>query len=90
MSVGILLVTHEGVGSALLEIRELAISGGVSANSSLRKEFAAMGTAEGWTVHIPPFAYCTDNAAMIAMAGHYLHRSGTFAALDTVPVARFA
>ena len=68
-------------------VSELAISGGVSANSSLRKEFAALGAAEGWTVHIPPFAYCTDNAAMIAVAGAFLLQAGRTAALDVVPHA---
>ena len=70
-----------------LGIRELAISGGVSANSCLRKEFAALGVEEGWTVHIPPFAYCTDNAAMIAVAGAFLLSAGRTAPLDVVPYA---
>ncbi len=71
-------------------LRDIGIAGGVAANGGLRARLVELGQREGWNVFIPPFAYCTDNAAMIAMAGHYLHRSGTFAALDTVPVARFA
>jgi N6-L-threonylcarbamoyladenine synthase len=68
-------------------INEVAIAGGVSANSALRREFTEMGRQEGWTVHIPPFAYCTDNAAMIAVAGAFLLEAGRFAPLDTVPRA---
>ena len=50
-------------------IREVAIAGGVSANSGLRKRLQKAQDELGWTVHIPPFAYCTDNAAMIAAVG---------------------
>lgn len=70
-------------------ISRIAISGGVSANSELRAQVQAMGDREGWAVFIPPFAYCTDNAAMIAISGHFLYQSGIFAPLDTVPMARW-
>jgi N6-L-threonylcarbamoyladenine synthase len=70
-----------------LGIHEVAIAGGVSANSELRRAFAAMGREEGWTIHITPFAYCTDNAAMIAVAGAFLLEAGRIAPLDTVPQA---
>ena len=50
-------------------IAEVAIAGGVSANSGLRKRLAQASEEKGWTVHIPPMAYCTDNAAMIAAVG---------------------
>jgi len=66
----------------------IGISGGVSANSALRAQVVALAEREGWQAHIPPFAYCTDNAAMIAMAGHYMHQQGLYAGLDTVPVPR--
>lgn len=65
------------------------ISGGVSANSALRGQAAALARREGWELYLPPFAYCTDNAAMIAMAGHYLHEAGAHAPLDTMPVPRW-
>jgi N6-L-threonylcarbamoyladenine synthase len=50
-------------------ITEVAIAGGVSANSGLRARLAEAQADRGWTVHIPPMAYCTDNAAMIAAVG---------------------
>lgn len=69
-------------------IREVAIAGGVSANSFLRRELAATGKERGWNVYIPDFQYCTDNAAMIAMAAHYKFRAGDFASPDVTPMAR--
>ncbi len=69
-------------------IGRIGISGGVSANSALRAQVLALAEREGWTAYIPPFIYCTDNAAMIAMAGHFLHEAGSHAGLDTVPVPR--
>jgi N6-L-threonylcarbamoyladenine synthase len=69
-------------------VERIAISGGVSANSALRAQVLALGEREGWQVFIPPFAYCTDNAAMIAMAGHHLYLAGVHSGLDTVPHPR--
>jgi len=69
-------------------IQQIAIAGGVSANSGLRQALQEAGTALKWTVFIPKFEYCTDNAAMIAMAGHYAYQSGVFSPLDTLPSAR--
>lgn len=70
-------------------LRQVGIAGGVAANRGLRARLMELGAREGWDVFVPPFAYCTDNAAMIAMAGHYLFLAGKHAPLDTVPVARF-
>jgi len=70
-------------------IRQVGISGGVSANSALRERSASLAREEDWQLFLPPFAYCTDNAAMVAMAGDFGHRAGQHAALDTVPVARW-
>lgn len=70
-------------------IRQVGISGGVSANSALRERATALAADEGWELFLPPFAYCTDNAAMVAMAGHFAHLAGQHAALDTVPVPRW-
>lgn len=69
-------------------LERIGIAGGVAANSGLRMRLQELGTKEGWQVFVPPLAYCTDNAAMIAMAGHYLYLAGHHAPLDTVPVTR--
>lgn len=66
-------------------VTELAIAGGVSANSELRKRFVALCKEEGWTAHIPAFEYCTDNAAMIAIAGHFKYLAGDFTDLYVTP-----
>ncbi|HEX2618444.1 MAG TPA: tRNA (adenosine(37)-N6)-threonylcarbamoyltransferase complex transferase subunit TsaD, partial [Flavobacteriales bacterium] len=70
-------------------LERIGIAGGVAANSGLRRELAALSVRERWTLFVPPAAYCTDNAAMIAMAGHHLHNAGRHAPLDVVPLARF-
>lgn len=69
-------------------IRHIAIAGGVSANSELRSVINATGQQLGWKVFIPKFEYCTDNAAMIAMTGHYKFLAGDFATQDISPMAR--
>src|SRR5690606_39264098 len=52
-------------------ITQIAIAGGVSANSGLQSSLKALGERKGWDIFIPAFEYCTDNAGMIAMAAHY-------------------
>ena len=69
-------------------LRQVAIAGGVSANSGLRKAMVAAGERNGWTVYIPAFEYCTDNAAMIAMVAHFKFLAGEFCDLDVTPLAR--
>ncbi|HLO81882.1 MAG TPA: tRNA (adenosine(37)-N6)-threonylcarbamoyltransferase complex transferase subunit TsaD [Chitinophagaceae bacterium] len=69
-------------------IKELCIAGGVSANSGLRKMFRELGEKMQCKTYIPPFEYCTDNAAMIAITAHYKYLAGEFAALDISPEAR--
>ena len=69
-------------------IREIAIAGGVSANSGLRKSLLGLGARKKWNVFIPAFEYCTDNAAMIAIAAHFKFLKGDFAPLDVTPLAR--
>lgn len=59
-------------------INEIAIAGGVSANSGLREKLIDVGNALGWNVYIPKFEYCTDNAAMIAIAGKFLAEANQF------------
>ena len=64
--------------AADLNINEIAIAGGVSANSGLRKALQEQAAVSGWNVYIPAFQYCTDNAAMIAMAAHFKYLKGDF------------
>jgi N6-L-threonylcarbamoyladenine synthase len=71
-----------------LNIREVAVAGGVSANSGLRNAFEAYSRHYGWKIHIPKFAYTTDNAAMVAITGYYKYLNGEFAAPDVAPYAR--
>ncbi len=60
------------------KISEVAIAGGVSANSGVRARLQEEGKLRNWKTHIPQFEYCTDNAAMIAIAGHFLFLNGDF------------
>jgi N6-L-threonylcarbamoyladenine synthase len=69
-------------------IKEIAIAGGVSANSGLRKELQVLGEQNNWNIFIPKFEYCTDNAAMIAMAAHYKFLKGEFCGYDVSPDPR--
>ena len=68
----------------------IAIAGGVSANSGLRKRLQELGQEHHWEVFIPAFSYCTDNAGMIAMAGHFKFEAGEFCGQDVSPLARYA
>lgn len=69
-------------------ISEIAIGGGVSANSGIRKALMDAQKKYGWTTHIPKFEYCTDNAAMIAMVGELKYKAGMFAENNVVASAR--
>lgn len=69
-------------------IREVAVAGGVSANSALRAGLAEMGQQEGWRTYIPDLAYCTDNAGMIAVAGYFKYLAGDFCDQSVAPAAR--
>ena len=71
-------------------IREIAIGGGVSANSGLRARMLEEGAKRGWNVYLPEFKFTTDNAAMIAIAGWYRYLAGERCALDVAPVSRMA
>jgi N6-L-threonylcarbamoyladenine synthase len=73
---------------AQTNIRTVALAGGVSANSGLRKAVRAL-ESEQIQVFIPDFEYCTDNAGMIALYGYYKFRAGEFAPLSVAPVARY-
>jgi len=69
-------------------IKHVALAGGVSANTGLRNLLQQMGEQNGWEVFIPKFEYCTDNAAMIAIAGYHKYLKGEFIGQDVAPLAR--
>ena len=69
-------------------IKNICIAGGVSANRGLRKAFKQMGEQNTWKTFIPPFEYCTDNAAMIAITAYYKYLQKDFADLSVSPTAR--
>jgi N6-L-threonylcarbamoyladenine synthase len=69
-------------------IKDVALAGGVSANTGLRLGLKQMGEEMGWNTFIPKFEYCTDNAAMIAIAGYYKYLKGEFVGQDIAPLAR--
>jgi N6-L-threonylcarbamoyladenine synthase len=71
-------------------ITQLAIAGGVSANSRLREEVQKLSNEENIRVFIPKFEYCTDNAAMIGITAYYKFLKKEFAALDLVPQVRMS
>jgi len=69
-------------------IKEIAIGGGVSANSGIRNAMLQAQDKHGWKVHIPKLEYCTDNAAMVAMVGQLKYEQGIFASNDIVANSR--
>ncbi|MDR2937367.1 MAG: tRNA (adenosine(37)-N6)-threonylcarbamoyltransferase complex transferase subunit TsaD [Prevotellaceae bacterium] len=69
-------------------VKEVAIAGGVSANSGLRNAIKTAGEKHGWNTYLPELRYTTDNAAMIAIAGFFKLQNGETAALDIAPLAR--
>lgn len=70
-------------------VKQIAIAGGVSANSGLRAALEQVGTEKGWEVFIPKFEYCTDNAAMIAMTAYYKYQKEDFVGQNIAPLARY-
>lgn len=83
-----MLLTRVVQASEQTGIRDIAIAGGVAANSGLRSDLATLAETKGWNTYIPKFEYCTDNAAMIAMAAHFKFLKGEFCGLDVTPLAR--
>lgn len=71
-----------------LNIKEVAVAGGVSANSGLRDAFQEHAERLGWKIHIPKFGYTTDNAAMVAISGHYKYLEKDFCSMDAAPFSR--
>ena len=83
-----ILLTKLKKAAIQLGISEIAIAGGVSANSGLRSALQSMAAEQNWNVYIPAFEYCTDNAAMIAIAGHYKYLENDFVNQDVAPLSR--
>lgn len=71
-------------------IKDIAIAGGVSANSGLRDGITEAGRRRGWRCFLPELKFTTDNAAMIATAGYYRYLNGEISSLDVAPVARLS
>jgi N6-L-threonylcarbamoyladenine synthase len=69
-------------------IRNICLAGGVSANSGLRAGLEELGKKNGWKTYYPALAYCTDNAAMIALSAYYKYLENDFADLSATPTAR--
>ena len=70
------------------QITQIAIAGGVSANSHLRNELKQLAITKGYQLYIPKFEYCTDNAAMIAIAAYFKYLDKDFAQQSEVSSAR--
>jgi N6-L-threonylcarbamoyladenine synthase len=71
-----------------LNISEIAIAGGVSANTGLRDKIKEYGQRYGWKIHLPPNSLTTDNAAMVSITGYYKYLDNDFCSMDAVPYAR--
>ncbi len=71
-------------------IKQIAIAGGVSANSGLRTQLEILGKKHKWETYIPKFEYCTDNAAMIAVTGYYKFLENQFCELSVIPMPRYS
>ena len=69
-------------------IKQIAIAGGVAANTGLRNKLTQLAQQEGWSIFIPSLAYCTDNAAMVAMAAYYQYLANNFCNLRVSPMPR--
>jgi N6-L-threonylcarbamoyladenine synthase len=85
-----ILIEKLQMAAELTGISEIAIAGGVAANSGLRQKVLEIGKEKGWNVFIPKMEYCTDNAAMIGIVAYFKYQSGIFCSPDAKPDARLA
>ncbi|MCK0156888.1 tRNA (adenosine(37)-N6)-threonylcarbamoyltransferase complex transferase subunit TsaD [Cellulophaga sp. F20128] len=70
-------------------VKQIAIGGGVSANSGIRNVLKEAEKKHGWKTYIPPFEFCTDNAAMIGIVGYLKYKEGIFSEQDVTAKARY-
>ena len=83
-----ILLNKLKTAAAQTGIKQVCLAGGVAANKGLRKAFEETGIAFGWKTFIPEMAYCTDNAAMIALTGYYKYLDQSFSPLSVTVSAR--
>lgn len=83
------LTTKTVAAAKILNINQIAIAGGVSANSGLRARFTEIAEMENWKLFLPSMQFTTDNAAMIAIAGFFKYKNGEFCDLDAAPYTRY-
>lgn len=83
------ILMHKLISAAKdMKITEIALAGGVSANSGLRQAFMDLHTNRGWNVFVPKFAFTTDNAAMVACAGYHKYLKGIFTNQSAAPYSK--
>ena len=83
-----ILVSKLEIACRQTGIKEIALAGGVSANSGLRSRMKELAEKNQWQLYIPEIGLTTDNAAMIAITGYHRYLAGEFAELDISPLAR--
>jgi len=88
-AINITLIKKLIKASTETNIKTIALAGGVSANSGLRKAIQQTALDQGWRTFIPDLEFCTDNAAMIAMMGTFKFEKNDFCGLDALPIARY-
>lgn len=76
--------------SEMTGVKNIAIAGGVSANKGLRNTLVQLQAELNWKIFIPEFQYCTDNAAMVAIAAHFMYQKNIFVDLEAVPIPNMA
>ena len=83
-----ILLNKLKIAASKTGIKQVSLAGGVAANKGLRKAFEETGKTLGWKTFIPEMAYCTDNAAMIALTGYYKYLDQAFSPLSVTVSAR--
>ena len=83
-----ILLNKLGKAAQAYDIKDIALAGGVSANTGLRQGLKELCDKNNWRCFIPKMEYCTDNAAMIAIAGYFKYLKGDFVGQDVAPLAR--